>query len=237
MPRRPVEEIPLEEKQYRLRQTWLGGLSEETLGEVARAARTQRWPAHHCLFMRGDAPLAFYILVQGVVRFSRVATSGREMILDIAVPPATFGEISILGKKTRGYTALCTQDTVLLALPGEDVWRLFDDCPDFRHKVAVKLCDRINHYYDSLEDHLLRTLPGRIAKRLLALARGKNDAGARALDAGLSQENLASMFGISRQSLSRQLQEWRDAGWIDIEYGRILIRDEQALRETAQVVK
>ena len=212
--------------------TWLKGLPEEVVCETAEVADILHLKDGSHLFHRGDKPLAFYGLVAGAIRFTRVNDAGKEMILDVAVPGSFFGEISILGDKGRGYDAQCSADTTLLAIPADDFRLLFETFYDFRWHAIRKVCSRVNHYYDSVEDALLLKLPARIAKRVvtLALAQGTQHNGDWILDAGLSQENLASMLGITRQSLSKQLLEWKEQAWIDIQYGRIVIQNIEALK-------
>jgi CRP/FNR family cyclic AMP-dependent transcriptional regulator len=225
----PMPTLPPVNKEKFIEKTWLKGLSKETIKAAADLAAVLQFEDGYCLFRRGDKPLAFYMVMEGAVRFTRVNDVGKEMILDIATRGATFGEISIMGNKRRAYTAECTGETVLLAIGSDDLRSLFQTRQDLNWRIVEKLCDRINYYYDSFEDFLLRKTPARIAKRILALARQQDADNELILDAGLSQENLASMLGISRQSLSKQLLEWRDAGWIDIQYGRIIIRNTDAL--------
>jgi CRP/FNR family cyclic AMP-dependent transcriptional regulator len=216
-----------------LASTWLKGLPDDIVEAAANAADTVQLQDGYRLFRRGDKPLAFYGVVAGAVRFIRVNDAGKEMILDVAAPGSFFGEISILGNKTRGYDALCSGGTRLLVLSSDAFRELFETHAEFRWHAVRKLCSRINIYYDSLEDAFLLKLPARIAKRIVALARGQQSrepTGELVLDAGLSQENLASMLGISRQSLSKQLMEWKEHQWIDIRYGRIVIFNLEALR-------
>jgi CRP/FNR family cyclic AMP-dependent transcriptional regulator len=217
--------------------TWLRGLPDNIVHAAADAADTVQLQDGYCLFRRGDKPLAFYGVAAGAVRFIRVNDAGKEMILDVAAPGSFFGEISILGDKTRGYDALCYGGTRLLVLPADAFRMLFETHAEFRWHAVRKLCSRINIYYDSLEDAFLLKLPARIAKRIVALARaqqGRQPTGELVLDAGLSQENLASMLGISRQSLSKQLMEWKELQWIDIRYGRIVIFNLEALRAVSE---
>lgn len=219
-----------------LASTWLKGLPDNIIQAAADAADTVQLQDGYCLFRRGDKPLAFYGVVAGGVRFIRVNDAGKEMILDVAGPGSFFGEISILGDKTRGYDARCSDGTRLLVLSADAFRTLFETHAEFRWHAVRKLCSRINVYYDSLEDAFLLKLPARIAKRIVALARAqqvRQPGGELVLDAGLSQENLASMLGISRQSLSKQLLEWKEHQWIDIRYGRIVIFNLEALREVS----
>jgi len=220
-----------------LASTWLKGLPDDIIRAAADAADTVQMQDDYRLFRRGDKPLAFYGVVAGAVRFVRVNDAGKEMILDVAGPGSFFGEISILGDKTRGYDALCSDGTRLLVLSADAFRTLFENHAEFRWHAVRKLCSRINIYYDSLEDAFLLKLPARIAKRIVALARAqqvRQPGGELVLDAGLSQENLASMLGISRQSLSKQLLEWKEQQWIDIRYGHIVIFNLEALREVSE---
>lgn len=217
--------------------SWLKGLPDVVIQAAADAADTVQLADGHCLFRRGDKPLAFYGVIAGAVRFIRVNDAGRAMILDVAAPGSFFGEISILGDKTRGYDALCSGGTRLIVLSADAFRALFEAHPEFRWHAVRKLCARINFYYDSFEDALLLKLPARIAKRIVTLAcaqQRQQPAGELVLDAGLSQENLASMLGISRQSLSKQLTEWKEHQWIDIRYGRIVIFNLGALQAISE---
>lgn len=233
--------MPIFDKFDFLARTWLKGLPDPIVQSAADAAEVLQSQDGHCLFNRGDKPVSFYGVITGAVRFIRVNDAGREMILDVAAPGSFFGEISILGDKTRGYDALCLGGTRLIAIPAEAFRSLFDTYPEFRWHAVRKLCSRINLYYDSFEDAFLLKLPARIAKRIVSLALAQQGQDQRkapdnglVLDAGLSQENLASMLGISRQSLSKQLMEWKEHQWIDIRYGRIVIFHIEALQAISE---
>lgn len=223
-------------KEEFLQRTWLQGLSPEIVRAVAAVANFLPLADGHRLFNRGDKPLAYYGVVSGAVRFTRANHAGKEMILEVASFGTFFGEISILGVKSRGYDAQCLGDTLLLVIDAVDFRTLFDTDEGFRWHAVKKVCARIDAYYDSFEDALLLKLPARIAKRILALARAQHSQhdGNLTLDTGLSQENLASMLGITRQSLSKQLLEWKEKAWVDIQYGRIGIRNIKALQAVSE---
>jgi len=224
--------MPSFDKEKFIERTWLKGLSGESVRAAASVASLLHFGDGHRLFRRGDKPIAFYIVATGALRFTRENDSGKEMILNVAAAGAAFGEISIMGSKRRAYTAQCIGDTALLAIGCDEFRALFEAHQDLRWRVVENLSSRINQYYEFIDDFLLLKLPARIAKRIVALATARNvhNQTDMVLDAGLSQENLASMLGISRQSLSKQLLEWRDDGWIDVQYGRIIIRNFEMLK-------
>jgi CRP/FNR family cyclic AMP-dependent transcriptional regulator len=220
------------DKEKFIERTWMKGLSGEAIRAAASMAQLLHFDDGHYLFRRGDKPFAFYIVVTGAVRFTRVNRAGKEMILNVVAPGTAFGEISIMGSRERSYTAQCIGDTALIAIGADELRRLFETHHDLRWRIVERLCSRINQYYESFDDFLLLKLPARIAKRIVALAEARevHKHTDLILDAGLSQEDLASMLGISRQSLSKQLHEWQDCGWIDVEYGKIVIHNLAALK-------
>ena len=83
---------------------------------------------------------------------------------------------------------------------------------------------RVRSLYGMVEDATLRSTRARVARRLLLLARG-DATQARELRAvvPVSQEALAMMLGVSRQTLSKELQGLAREGAIELGYGRIAI--------------
>ena len=58
--------------------SWLKGLPDDVIQAAADAADTVQLADAHCLFRRGDKPLAFYGVVAGAVRFIRVNDAGKD---------------------------------------------------------------------------------------------------------------------------------------------------------------
>ena len=96
--------------------------------------------------------------------------------------------------------------------------------PAFARALGALLCSRVRVLYSLVEDAMLRSTRTRtrIARRLLALARGDAtmavDARARVT---VSQEALAMMLGITRQTLSKELKVLARDGVLSLGYGRI----------------
>jgi CRP-like cAMP-binding protein len=94
----------------------------------------------------------------------------------------------------------------------------------FAHAMAVLMSVRIRALYGLVEDSMLRTTSTRVARRLLALTYGDATMApdARA-SVAVSQEALAMMLGITRQTLSKELKIMARAGVLNLGYGRIEI--------------
>jgi CRP-like cAMP-binding protein len=86
------------------------------------------------------------------------------------------------------------------------------------------LAGRIRSLYGLVEDATLRSTRARVARRLLMLARGDVTMAADArADVPVSQEALAMMLGITRQTLSKELKALVAQGAVALRYRRIEI--------------
>ena len=68
----------------------------------------------------------------------------------------------------------------------------------------------------------------------LAAGQGPGKDGGITLRSRVSQQALGQLVGSSRESVNKQLQVWRKAGWLDVEKGRITIRQAAHLEKAAR---
>jgi CRP/FNR family cyclic AMP-dependent transcriptional regulator len=111
----------------------------------------------------------------------------------------------------------------VLVVPQPAFAALMEGAP-FARAVAGLLAARVRSLYGMLEDVALRSTRARVARRLLLLARGDATLALKARPAvPVSQEALAMMLGISRQTLSVELKAMVEQGAIALRYRRIEI--------------
>jgi CRP/FNR family transcriptional regulator, cyclic AMP receptor protein len=93
------------------------------------------------------------------------------------------------------------------------------------------LCQRLRQTSEQVEDVLFRHLESRIAKALLHLAERADMQGVNgsSTDLHLSQRELGTIVGGSRESVNKHLQTLHRAGLIRLGKGSIVIRDLAAI--------
>jgi CRP-like cAMP-binding protein len=74
-----------------------------------------------------------------------------------------------------------------------------------------------------MEETIFLPLQARLARRLRTLA---EDFGS---EVHITQEELAGLMGVARESVNRQLNEWRESGIVKLSRGRIWVLDTQRL--------
>ena len=154
---------------------------------------------------------------------STLGEDGREGILSIIEAGNWFGEASLIDGLPRPHDATAVQTSTALVISPPAFNRLMQRAV-FARAVSALLCSRVRALYGLVEDAMLRSTRTRIARRLLVLARGDATMASDArASVAVSQEALAMMLGITRQTLSKELKVLVSAGVLTLGYGRIEI--------------
>lgn len=179
------------------------------------------------LFRQGDAVPGpgggFFGLLKGEIKISTLRPDGKEAILVVLEPGNWFGEIVVPGETRRIHDATALGPVKVLVVQQEAFMALMQRLA-FAQAMAALLVGRVRALYGLLEDATLRSLRARVARRLLFLARGDaTQAPISRCELALSQEALAMMLGVSRQTLSKELKALVAQGAVSLGYGRIAI--------------
>ena len=210
-------------------------LPPDRLVEIARSMTERRYAKHEVIFQQGDQGEVLYLVQEGIVRITTESLDGEEAILGEVHACETFGELGLIDSAPRSATASAATDALTLQLPGSAFRDLLANDREFRDGVLMALSAELRRATRNLGELHFLDLPGRLASRLVMLAReaapGVNDE--VAIDKRYSQGDLAAMIGGTRQSVNRSLADLRTEGLIRLDQGRITIVDVSALESRA----
>ncbi|MES2263079.1 MAG: Crp/Fnr family transcriptional regulator [Pseudomonadota bacterium] len=209
---------------------WFAALPARARAAMLEQSEPARLRSGEMLFRQGDPPGGLYALVRGTLKMSSLREDGREAILAVLESGTWFGEISLIDNQPRTHDATSLGQSEVLVLPRAAFDALMTDNA-FAQAVAALLAGRIRLLYGIVEDGALRSTRARIARRLLMLARGDATMAQQMRPrVPVSQEALAMMLGISRQTLSKELKLLAQQHIIRIGYRSIEVLSEQGLR-------
>lgn len=226
--------LPTAELLHRLcKNPWFASLPVDIQEQLVKAGDPLTVRTGEMLLRQGDVVRdgdgAFYGLLRGHLKMSSMNHDGREAILAVLEPGNWFGEVSLIDGRPRIHdvTALVGSQVLIVRRPAFDA--LMRE-PAFTRGLCDLLASRTRAALGMVEDATLRSTRARVARRLLQLARGDItlDANARTL-VRVSQEALAMMLGLTRQTLSKELRALVEAGSITVGYGRVEITSLEAL--------
>jgi CRP/FNR family transcriptional regulator, cyclic AMP receptor protein len=204
---------------------WFATLPPALADAVLAAGRAQKLAAGEVLFRQGDAPGDWHAVCSGAIKASSTSADGTESILAVLEPGNWFGEISLLDAGPRVHDATAVGATAVFAVPAEAFARFMQD-PVFATALARLMAGRLRMLFGMLEDATLRPTRARLARRLALLARGDATLASEPRQRlPVSQEALAMMLGLTRQTLSKELGELARAGALKLGYRSIDIVD------------
>ena len=210
------------------------GLTPPALERIAELAGQRSYRANEIVFSQADPGDALYAVVTGKIRISAGAADGREIFLNIMEPGDTFGEIALLDGGTRTASATAIVASELVSIRREHFLALLER----ESRVALellRLCgERLRWTSGLAEDAALLNGSARLAKRLLGLSKLHGEPAEVGITMRISQEDLASFLGVSRQVVNQYLQGWKDHGWVELGRGTVTVRDEAAISKIAQ---
>jgi CRP/FNR family cyclic AMP-dependent transcriptional regulator len=211
-------------------------LTERDFEELVSITTTRRLAAKEVLFHKGDPGVQLYGVMRGRLKVSAAGADGKEVVFGLMGPGEVIGEIALLDSRPRSGTVAAMEEAELLSLHRRDLISFLERRPRVAIQLAEVLAGRLRRLSELMEDTLFRTLPSRLAKRLLSLAEayGRRTPSGLVIDLKLPQHELGEMVGTSRESINKQLRAWVDEGLVRLEKGQIVLRDEDALQSLAR---
>ncbi len=206
-------------------------LSADVLDRLAVYTRLTCHPARTVLFHKGDPGTSMMVVRRGRVRVCTHSEDGKELELALFQPGEMFGEIALLDGSPRTADAVTIDECELLVLDRRDFVPFLLNHPEAAVRMLEVLTQRLRRTTRQLEDIVFREGPSRLARRFVSLARivGRNVADGIFVDMPLSQQQLGNMVGMTRESINKQLKQWRDDGLITWKGGYYTIIDLEGL--------
>jgi CRP/FNR family transcriptional regulator len=177
------------------------------------------------IFRQGSDGDLLYLIVCGQVRIYTISQLGQELSVKVFRDGDFFGELALLDGQPRSASAQAMRATTTLTLHREAFRRAISSSPEIAVSVLEELSSRLrrsNIYAEYLAGH---SAPQRVVRLLLDLAdqHGVSDSGATRIDLHLTQDDLASLAGTSRETVNRVLGGLRDQGLIQVERARVSV--------------
>lgn len=179
------------------------------------------------LFRPGDPAQGFVLVLQGRVEVHLTGPTGREIMLYAVEPGQSCVQttLGLLGGELYTGEALAATDAQIVIIPKAMFLAQMDSDPGFRSFVLQAFARRMQDVTRLLERVAFGRVEGRLAGALLDLAEG--------LEVQATQAELAARIGSAREVVSRRLDAFSRAGWVETDRGSVRILDPLALRHLA----
>jgi CRP/FNR family transcriptional regulator/CRP/FNR family cyclic AMP-dependent transcriptional regulator len=217
-----------------LKQTALfANINEADLRTIAQNIVPRRYQQGDIIFHEGDPGHSLYLVKSGQVRIFINGIDGSETsVILFGKPGDIFGELAVIDGLTRSASAVALGKTVLYTMSRENFREQMRLCPQLALNFMKVLSQRVRYNTRQMDSFATQAVPQRLARKLLELAQdyGRAQTNGVSIAMALTQTNLASLIGATRESTNKSLRQFRKQGWIDLANGQINILDPDALR-------
>jgi CRP/FNR family cyclic AMP-dependent transcriptional regulator len=199
----------------------------------------RRFAAGEVIFQAGDPAREAYLLQEGRVRLIR-RVGASERSLRVVRPGDLFGETALVPGTPRTSTAVALIESSALALEQEALEHLLTGNPTVGMRVMQQLIRRLRDAEDQIELLMLRDSQVKVAAALLQLAqearRGSSDVPENVV-LSVSPLELSARVGLDVETVKRNVQQLRTAGYVRIEAEQVVLPDTEGLRELRRLLE
>jgi CRP-like cAMP-binding protein len=206
-------------------------LSKNDQDALAALGRIRVFPAGATMCTEGEPTTHVFILVTGWVKILAVTNDGRELMLALRGQGDIVGEIAGVAGGFRTATVEAVDAVRALIVVYDRFGSFLDSHPGAARAYRQVMTLRWNDAASTLRSHALASGSQRLARLLLELTDWYGTVAAGTMP--LSQDELASLVGMSRATVTRALSNWRARGFVKTGQRHITILDLAGLRKVA----
>ena len=204
-------------------QTWFSALPANERDAIQAQVFTLSAPRGQIILPANERTRGWYGVMEGLVKISGRTKAGRRSDFLGVAAGDWFGEGAVLKNELRRYDVVALRDTVLLCFPATVFHTLFATSLVFNQHLVACMNLRLSQAMAMIEAGRTRNPEQRIALSLSRLFWSRT----RQLD--LTQDDLANLAGMSRQTANRALHALQERGLISLALNRIKVLDDTAL--------
>ncbi|GAA1865089.1 Crp/Fnr family transcriptional regulator [Asanoa iriomotensis] len=212
-------------------------LTETERADFVKRGRRRRWKRGEVLIRQADTSDWVLLLESGRVKAASHTAGGAEVVLAVRGPGALLGELSAVSREPRSASVLALEPVTGLVVPLSEFEVYLKEHGRVALVLMRLLAERLRDADRKRIEFGAQDTTGRVAARLVELADRfgvQEPGGGVRIALPLSQDELASWIGASREAVSKSLGVLRTAGLVRTSRLRVVVLDPTALRSRAE---
>ena len=210
----------------------LKNLSSEEFDKIKKNIIAREFSKGEVIFRSHDPADKMFIILSGEIKVTKIMSDGKEQILYIYGPSDFIGGHNILSGDKYEYNSFALSKVKVLTISSYDVLGVLKYNTGFLLAVIKQSFERIRKAEELIDRLSVINTDEKVAKLLKTLIGlyGKKTNGGILISYKITQEELGSLAGISRETMSRKLNQFEEEGILKIvSRGKLLILDEGQL--------
>lgn len=208
-------------------------INQDEIKKISDIAKERFYKKGNIIIGEGDKGDRIFIIKTGKVKIYKTSLDGREVILDIKNDGSVFGEVVLFNDINYPASVEAIEDTNLYVIKNEDIEEIIKNNSDIALEIIKVLNRRLHDAQKKLKNMALNDTYVRTAQLLIKLSTkyGKDTKDGLEIDLRLTREELASLAGTSRETVSRALSQFNKENAIIIKGRKIIVIDKEKLKK------
>ncbi|MCZ6579311.1 MAG: Crp/Fnr family transcriptional regulator [Gammaproteobacteria bacterium] len=200
--------------------TLFSELDDADIEKVVSQTSLRQFPKNTVIVNQGDDTDSFYVIVKGKVDVFLHNDKGKEIIINTLGECEAFGELAALGGIPRQASIITTEDSTFGVISRQVFMDTLLTKPVISMRIIDLLITRIQDLTEEVSSLALEDVYNRVVRVLYKHAQ---EVGEKLITEKLTQQNIASRVGATREMVHRILKELKTGGYITIEGKQITI--------------
>jgi CRP/FNR family cyclic AMP-dependent transcriptional regulator len=215
---------------------FLGPLSEEEMEDLAKRTPDTYLEQEDILYTPKEGTERLFILKKGRVQLYEVNGEGDEITLSVVEDGNVFGEMALTAQSLKGLYVRAITPSTVVSLRREDLEHLIMNKPEVGLRLVRELAQRLHASEARFADMVGKDVPARLATLILTLvdSEGVVSSESYRIPNHYTHERLASMIGCKRVAVTRAFRKLEGGGAVMLKDRRIVVKDMDALKESAE---
>ncbi|MCP5298093.1 MAG: Crp/Fnr family transcriptional regulator [Chromatiaceae bacterium] len=198
------------------------GLSADDLAALEARFVRKTYRRRTVVIEKGDENANLFVVASGQVRVYIADSGGREIILNELGEGDYFGELALLGDQPRSASVVTLTETTCLTIAKQTFREFLSEYPDVAFNLIRDLAQKVFQLSDDVANLALRDVYQRVRDVLVKLAQPSAEQPEIALIEHITQQDVASRVGASREMVSRIFRDLKRGDYIRLD-GKTLI--------------
>jgi len=212
---------------------WFTQLDEPAQAQVRADVSERTVAAGASLGRYGEHQPAWFGVLEGLIKWAITARDGKTVTLGGQSVGSWFGEGTLIRSAPRRSDLVALRHSRVALVPFDTFDWLRQHRPAFNEFLLQQVNERLHWFMGNFAARGLLDTDNQVARALVGMVHPLlNPRGERHLQ--LSQEELANLAAVSRQSCNSALKHFKDAGLVRSEYGGIEVIDLPGLQRLAE---
>jgi CRP/FNR family transcriptional regulator len=186
------------------------------------------------LYHQGEPGITLLFLLRGKVALTIHTPDGKELGLAVLGPGDVFGELALTTGE-RYVTAHALTDVDVAVVRADETKALASADPELLNDILSLVDERLRRAVTVMSELLSASLNVRIARQLLDLAAPGPASGEP--EVLVTQEDLATLVGATREAVNRELRRLARRGWLRLGRRRIVLLRPEKLASLTEPVR